>query len=141
VTSSIELAPGQLEAALVLLGTDPERMLTAVGLHLRAMDVGELVLETERISHGRPDRTEGTDLRRAAAAWWLDRRLALAPMEDVAERAAMSDPRTALPALVAELRRHSDEPLTQATAILLAVCFVARDGLTAAARAALAGAP
>jgi hypothetical protein len=39
-----------------------------------------------------------------------------------------------VPALVQQVRQYSPEPLGDATAVLLAVCFIARDGLTAAAR-------
>ena len=36
-TVTDELVPGQLEAALVPPGTDPDRMLTAVGLHVSCL--------------------------------------------------------------------------------------------------------
>jgi len=136
-----ELDPALLEAAIVLLGTDPHRITTAIGLHLRTLDLGDLVLEVERVDHGRPDRTVASELHRRAGEWWLRQQHAMPAVSARAEQAAMSDPRTALPVLAAEIQRHAGSRLGEPTAVLLAVCFIARHGLTEAARAALEGGP
>lgn len=126
-----------VEAAMVLLGTDPERILTAVGLHLHALDVGELVLTAERVHHGGPDRTSVAELHRRAGEWWLLWRQRLPSVATRARQAALSDPRVALPELVGEIREAVAVPLGDTTATLLAVCVIARHGLDEVAEAAV----
>jgi len=130
-------AAGLIEAATVLLGTDPDRILLAVGLHLRSLDLGDLALDVERVNHGRPDPATRADLRRRGARWWLGQQAALTPVATRADRSSMSDPRAALPLLIAEIHEHSTGRLGDSTAALLAVCLTVRHGLTARARAAL----
>ncbi len=131
----MNLDPGLLEPATVLLGTDPDRILLAVGLHLRALDLGDLALDVERVDHGRPDPATGADLCRRGAQWWLTQVAALAPVAALADRSSMSDPRAALPMLITEIHRHSTTRFGDSTAALLAVCFTVRHSLTAKARA------
>lgn len=129
-----ELDRAMVEAAMVLLGTDVQRILIAVGLHLQALDLGDLVLQVERVNHGQPDQTDIPGLHRWASEWWHEQRRELPSVLALAHMSSMADPREALPALVMEIQLHSGHRLGESTAILLAVCFLARHGLSQASQ-------
>jgi hypothetical protein len=114
---------------MVLLGTDPRRILLAVGLHLAAQDLGSLVVEVERVGHGSLAQPDQEHLLRTASAWWQAQLETMPGVVALAERAAAADPRAALPLLIGEIQTACASSVGDATTALLAVCALQRHGL------------
>lgn len=119
------------EALMVLMGTDRDRLLAAVGIHAMAGDPGVLCLLAETLAHRDECQLDGAAVRRRGWQWWQRYAALLRERDPTVFTPPSGDPRTCLRVLTARVARALGPGCSPTTAGLLAACLLQQAVLAA----------
>jgi hypothetical protein len=123
------LEDATVEALMVLLGTDAQRILIAVGLDAATADIGSLCVLAETAAHDDRMTLDVAALVELGAAGWREALARLRATCPELLAAPVADPRTALPELAVRIAAALPAPVAATTAGLLGACLIQRGQL------------
>lgn len=122
-----------LEALMVLLGTDVERLLYAAGGHALGRDLGALCLIGETLAHQGRYQLSGSALRERGQRWYVEHAARLRDADPALFRTPSGDPRVALQVVAGRVLELLGPACDVTAAGLLAACVLQDHALSAAA--------